>query len=162
MNDMQYRIEKISDYFREMQVTQVDGTNVIYVVVSFPPKWIIDDDVETKYEVSVRNGREPGEYYFCAEISVGFDKVFDAIDHCIGVNKDAMERAKIFQEKINELKEIFGNGTYTIAQLKTLDFVFPPQKKKLPSKKKALIEEIAGQEINKGTVTDDLQGKDET
>lgn len=149
MNDMQYRIEKISDYFREMQVTQVDGTNVIYVVVSFPPKWIIDDEVEEKYEVSVRDGREPGEYYFCAEISVGFDKVFDAIDHCIGINKDAMERAKIFQEKINELKEIFGNDTYTIAQLKSLDFVFPPQKKKAPAKKKGPVDEIVEKEISK-------------
>lgn len=160
MADVQERIKKLNGYFKGMQVTQAEETSVIYVVVTFPPKWIIDEDIPEKYGVTPMDGQEPNEYYFCADINTGFDKVFDAIDHCIGVNKDAMERAKIFQEKINELKEIFGNGTYTIAQLKTLDFVFPPQKKKLPTKKKALIEEIMGQEINKGAATDDLQGTD--
>jgi hypothetical protein len=129
MNDVQFRIDKIKQYFREMQVTKVDDANVIYVVVSFPQKWIIDDEITEKYDVNVANGNNPGEYYFCAELSAGFDKVFDAIDHCIGVNKDAMERAQIFQEKIAELKEIFGNGTRTIEELRALEFTFPIQKK---------------------------------
>lgn len=129
MNDVQYRIDKIKQYFKGMQVTQVDETNVIYVVVSFPERWIIDDEITGKYDVNVMDGKEHGEYYFCAEMSVGFDKVFDAIDHCVSVNKDAMERAQIFQEKIAELKEIFGDGTKTIDELRTLEFTFPPQKK---------------------------------
>ena len=138
MNDVQYRIDKIKQYFREMQVTKVEETNVIYVVVSFPQKWIIDDEITGKYDVNVMDGKEPGEYYFCAELSVGFDKVFDAIDHCIGVNRDAMERAQIFQEKIAELKEIFGDGTRTTEELKTLEFVFPPQKKSMRRPTKAI------------------------
>ena len=129
MNDVQYRIDKIKQYFKGMQVTQVDETNVIYVVVSFPERWIIDDEITGKYDVNVMDGKEHGEYYFCAEMSVGFDKVFVAIDHCVSVNKDAMERAQIFQEKIAELKEIFGDGTKTVDELRTLEFVFPPQKK---------------------------------
>ena len=138
MNDVQYRIDTIKQYFREMQVTKVEETNVIYVVVSFPQKWIIDDEITGKYDVNVMDGKEPGEYYFCAELSVGFDKVFDAIDHCIGVNRDAMERAQIFQEKIAELKEIFGDGTRTTEELKTLEFVFPPQKKSMRRPTKAI------------------------
>ncbi len=138
MNDVQYRIDKIKQYFREMQVTKVEETNVIYVVVSFPQKWIIDDEITGKYDVNVMDGKEPGEHYFCAELSVGFDKVFDAIDHCIGVNRDAMERAQIFQEKIAELKEIFGDGTRTTEELKTLEFVFPPQKKNMKRSTKAI------------------------
>lgn len=133
MNDVQYRIEKVGEYFREMQVKQVDDTSVIYVVVNLPQRWIIDDEIPEKYDVNVINGQDPGEYWFCADISTGFDKVFDAIDHCIGVNKDAMERAKIFQEKINELKEIFGDGTRTVSELKTITFTFPPQKKSMRS-----------------------------
>ena len=130
-----------------MQVTTVENTNVIYVVVVFPPKWIIDDEITEKYDVRVMNGKgEEGEFYFCAEMGVGFDKVFDAIDHCIGVNKDAMERAQIFQEKIAELKEIFGNGTNTIEELRTLEFVFPPQKKSV-KRKKTPVEEVADKEI---------------
>lgn len=135
MNDVQYRIEKVGEYFREMQVKQVDDTSVIYVVVNLPQRWIIDDEIPEKYDVNVINGQDPGEYWFCADISTGFDKVFDAIDHCIGVNRDAMERAKIFQEKINELKEIFGDGTRTVAELKTITFTFPPQKKSMKGTK---------------------------
>lgn len=146
MNDVQYRIDKIKDYFRGMQVTQVDEINVIYVVVSFPKRWIIDDEITEKYDVNVMDGKEEGEYYFCAEMGVGFDKVFDAVDHCIGVNKDAMERAQIFQEKINALKAIFADGTYTIGELKTLDFIFPPQKK-TAKKKRPPIEEVADKEL---------------
>lgn len=130
-----------------MQVTQVDGTGVIYVVVLFPEKWIIDDEIEERYGVSVRNGRGVGEYYFCAEMETGFDKVFDAVDYCIGVNKDAMERAQIFQEKLKELKELFANGENTIQRLKTLEFVFPMQKKSAKAKK-PLIEEIVDKELD--------------
>jgi uncharacterized protein YjcR len=80
-------------------------------------------------------------------MGVGFDAVFDAVDHCIQVNKDAMERAQLFQEKINELKEIFGNEENTIKKLRTLEFTFPRQKKEF--KKKSPVEEIADQELNK-------------
>ena len=140
MNDIQERIAKIKEYFRGMQVTKVAETDVIYVIVSFPERWLIDDSTEEKYDVSVRDGKEPGEYYFCAEMEVGFDKVFDAVDFCITVNKDAMERAQIFKEKQQELKEIFSNPENTIKKLKTLEFTFPRQKKELKAKKTPLDE----------------------
>ena len=139
MPDIQNRINSIGKFFKEMQVTQVDGTSVIYVVVSFPNRWIIDESVSEKYDVNVMDGKEPGEHYFCAEMNTGFDKVFDAIDYCIGVNRDAMERAQIFQEKITELKEIFGNEENSIDKLKTLEFVFQKQKK--ITKKKTIEEQ---------------------
>ena len=101
MADIQSRIENVKPYFKGMQVTKVDATNVIYVIVSFPSRWIIDEGIQEKYDVSVMDGKEPGEFYFCAEMEVGFDTVFDAVDQCIQVNKDAMERAQLFQEKIN-------------------------------------------------------------
>lgn len=146
MADIQDRIENIRQYFKGMQVTKVDDTDVIYVIVSFPSRWIIDDTIKEKYDVSVMDGTNPGEFYFCAGMDTGFDTVFNAIDHCVGVNKDAMERAQIFQEKINELKEIFGNGEYSIKELRTLEFTFPPQKKG-KSRKKSPVEEIAEKEL---------------
>lgn len=141
------RIKSLGELFKEMQVTDVGGVNVVYVVVRFPERWIIEDGVEEKYEVSIREGSTTGEYYFCAELEIGFERVFDAIDHCIGVNKDAMERAQIFQEKLMELKEIFADGTTPIKKLKTLEFTFPRQKKDLPPSK-MLVEEIADKETD--------------
>ena len=146
MADIQDRIKNIGSLFKEMQVTQVDGVNVIYVVVTFPDRWIVDDTIKEKYEVSVMEGNNHGEYYFCADIDTGFDRVFDAVDFCIQVNKDAMERAKIFQEKLTKLKELFGNEEVSIEELKGLEFVLG-KKKKPQTKKKTPIEEIADQEI---------------
>ena len=146
MADIQDRIKKIGGLFKEMQVTQVDGVNVIYVVVIFPDRWIVDDTIREKYEVSVMEGNNSGEYYFCADIDTGFDRVFDAVDFCIQANKDAMERAKIFQEKLLKLKELFGNEEVSVEELKGLEFVLG-KKKKSPTKKKTPIEEIADQEI---------------
>ena len=147
MADIQDRIKSIHEFFKEMQVTQVDDTSVIYVVVKFPQKWIINDTTREKYEVSVMNGHEVGEYYFCADISVGFDAVFNAIDDCIQANKDAMERAKIFQEKLLKLKELFGNEEISVDELKGLDFILGKTKKKQAAKKKTPLEEIADQEM---------------
>ena len=149
MADVQERIKKVGEFFKEMQVTKVDETNVIYVVVSFPHKWIIDGDgIQGKYDVTVMPGHAEDEYYFCADISVGFDTVFDAVDYCIQVNKDAMERAKIFQEKLLKLKELFGNEEIGVEELKGLDFVLGKPKRKQAPKKKTPIEEIADQEIS--------------
>ena len=153
MADIQERIKKTGAYFGGMQVTKVDDTDVIYVIARFPSRWIIDDSVQDKYEVSVVE-QSDGEYLFCAEMSVGFDAVFDAVDHCIQVNKDAMERAQLFQEKINELKEIFGNEENTIKKLRTLEFTFPKQRKET-NKKKSPVEEIAEKELNAGEENND-------
>lgn len=152
MADIQERIKKTGQFFKGMQVTKVDDTDVIYVVVRFPQRWIIDDAAAEKYDVSVIDGQEDGEHMFCAEMSVGFDAVFNAIDQCIQVNKDAMERAQLFQEKINELKEIFGNEENTIKKLRTLEFTFPRQKKEA-ARKKSPIEEVAEKELGDGEET---------
>ena len=67
------RIAKLGSIFKEMQITNVDGTQIIYVVVSFPQNWIIDNDIEEKFNVTVRNNPSvPGEYYFIA-VSVILD-----------------------------------------------------------------------------------------
>ena len=147
MANIQERIKNIGGMFREMQVTQVDGSNIIYVVVQFPQRWMIDNSVQDKFGVTVADGNDVGSYYFCADISVGFDAVFDAIDYCIQTNKDAMERAQIFQEKLLKLKELFGNEGISVEELKGLDFTLGKVKKKPTPKKKTPIEEIADKEI---------------
>lgn len=147
MADIQERIKNTGAFFSGMQVTKVDDADVIYVIVHFPPKWIIDDTVKEKYEVSVIDGKTDGEYLFCAEMAVGFDAVFDAIDHCVAVNRDAAERAQIFQDKIKELKEIFGNEENSIKKLKTLEFTFSKQKRET-NKKKTPVEEVAEKELD--------------
>ena len=59
------RIKKLAPYFKEMQIVTIDGEQVIYIVVSFPKGWVIDDDIESKFNISIMNGETPDEYYFC-------------------------------------------------------------------------------------------------
>lgn len=118
------RIQNISEYFRQMQVTSVNGTQVVYVIVEFPRGWIIDDEIESKFGISILKGNGPNEYFFCADIDVGEEVLFDAIDYNISKMKDAIERAKLLQIKTKELSDMFQDESVSIQQLRTLKFVF--------------------------------------
>ena len=115
------RIKRISEYFKEMQiVTLNDGKQVIYVVASFPNGWIIDKEIETKFDITIQYGDYQGEYYFCGEIENGEGVVFDAIEYNIERMKEAIERAQLLSEKTKELKRLVEDESITIEQLRTL------------------------------------------
>lgn len=130
------RIKKVKQYFKGMQVENVDGSNIIYVVVQFPSKWIIDDDIPNKFGVSVGAGNEyAGQFYFCAEIEKGFDIVFDAIEYNIEKMLTAQERATLLRQKIQDLQNMFMDESISIESLRTLEFTYK-QPKQQKSKKK--------------------------
>lgn len=118
------RIQNISEYFRQMQVTSVNGEQVIYVIVEFPRGWIIDDEIEKKFGISIIHGNNPNEYFFCADIDLGEEVLFDAIEYNISKMKDAIERAKLLQIKTRELSDMFQDESISIQQLRTLKFMF--------------------------------------
>ena len=105
-------------------VTTDDGTQVIYVVVRFPYNWIIDDDLEKKFGVTVAQGSNAEEYYFCTDIDSGEQVLFDAIDYNIEKMKEAIERAQLLSKKTTELKSLFENENITIEELRTLKFTY--------------------------------------
>jgi hypothetical protein len=115
------RIKKISDYFKEMQVIDVDGVQTIYVVVKFPNGWRIDSTLEEKYKTIVEIGNEPNEFYFFTELE-NEENVFNAIEYNIEKMKDAIERATLLKQKINELKDLFQDESISIQTLRTLSF----------------------------------------
>lgn len=118
------RIKKISEYFRQMQIETINGTQVIYVCVEFPRGWIIGDDMEEKFGIQILNGNNPNEYYFCADIDLGEEVLFDAIDYNVSKMKDAIERAKLLSIKTKELSELFQDESVSIEQLRTLHFEY--------------------------------------
>ena len=139
--EIKERIKRISNYFREMQVTTVNNKQVVYVVVQFPKGWIIDDDIEDKFNVTISEGTNFNEYYFCADIETGEDAVFDAIEYNIEKMQDAIERAQLLAEKTKELRLLFENDTISLSQLKTLKLTFDETNETLdeiviPKKKK--------------------------
>lgn len=123
--DIKDRIKKLGKYFKRMQiVTTDDGTQVIYVIVRFPYNWIIDDELEKKFGVTVAQGNNDEEYYFCTDIDSGEQIIFDAIDYNIDKMKEAIERAQLLSKKTNELKSLFENENVTIEELRTLTFSY--------------------------------------
>ena len=119
------RIKKIEQYFKEMQiVTLKDGKQVIYVVVEFPHGWVIDDEIEHKFDVTIQQGEYQNEFFFCGEIDNGEGVVFDAIEYNIEKMKEAIERAQLLSEKTLELRKLFEDESITIEQLRTLIISF--------------------------------------
>lgn len=121
--DIKDRIKNLGSYFNEMKVASGEnGEEYIYVTVMFPREWVLDARTAEKFNVdcSVENGIT----YFWADLETEFSTVFDAIDYNIKVNKEAQEKVVLFNQKINELREIFADEDNDIEKLKTLEFGF--------------------------------------
>jgi uncharacterized protein (UPF0333 family) len=130
------RIKRIGSYFKEMQIVTVEGNKqVIYVIVSFPYEWVIDNEIEKKYNVTVGAGNYNGEYYFCSEIENGEEVIFDAIEYNIEKMKEAIERARLLSEKTMELRKMFENEDITLAQLRSLKITYDNETKIVVTKK---------------------------
>ena len=139
MADVKQRIEKIKQYFAGMQVENLGGQQIIYVVVNFPDRWVIDDTVANKFDVSIAESDDvPNQYFFCAKMEQGFDTVFDAIDYNIEKMLSAQERTDLFKKKTQELRDIFENLDIPIETLRTLEFTYKKKQKRGPAKETLL------------------------
>lgn len=118
------RIKKIGKYFGEMQIVEQDGQQIIYVIVNFPPRWIIDEEFAANKNVTIMEGQVQGEYYFSADLETGEEAIFDVIDDNIEKMQEAIERAKLLAEKTKELKELFEDENTSIEKLRTIRFAF--------------------------------------
>ena len=143
------RIEKLGMYFHSMNVAAEN--NIIYVRVQFPKGWGCSELTEYNYKVKTVNDEIPGYFYFFADMEVGFDKVFDAIEYNIKFNEEAQAKVNLLREKIEELKNIFENED--INTLKTLEFKI---KKKAPKKRKNVIEATVVTQENNSLTEEDV------
>ena len=104
-----------------------------YALTKIPSKWVIPDTIE-QFQVSTTYDKSTGGYYFVTKVDDGVENVFDAIDFVVKLNKSIEEKKQLLQEKANELSELFASEP--IERLRTLEFVFKPQKKQLRKGKK--------------------------
>lgn len=144
------RIKKLGPYFKEMQIVTVDGEQVIYIVVNFPRGWVIDDEIESKFNISIMDGENADEYYFCGSIDLGQDVLFDAIDYNIEKMKSAIERAQLLTSKIKELKGMFENEDIPLEKLRLLKFIMDENNEKL------IIPKKKGKEISQSSETETI------
>jgi hypothetical protein len=118
------RIKRLGNYFEEMQITDADGQKVIYIVVNFPNRWVIDEEFAKSKGVTIAEDQMPGRYYFCTDLETGADVVFDVIDDNIDKMKEAIERAQLLATKTKELKALFEDEKTKIEKLRTIKFCF--------------------------------------
>jgi hypothetical protein len=129
------RIEHLGAYFHSMNVAAEN--NIIYVRVKFPKGWGFSELTSYNFNVTSVADEIPGYFYFFANIEIGFDKIFDAIEFNIKFNEDAQAKVSLLKEKIEELKNIF--ETEEISVLKTLEFKV--KKKSVKRSKNKVIED---------------------
>ena len=143
------RIAKLGKAFQKMEIisSETDGQQ-IYVAVTLPHNWVIDDKVDDKF--NVQHAVHEGVSYFWCALEDGVETVFEAIDYTIEQNRTAQEKANLFEEKVKELREIFTSDDYTIEQLRglkitvgdkafTLPLLNQPEKKNKKDKKEETI-----------------------
>ena len=134
--DISERIEKIKQYFVSFNVIAEEAA--AYSVVRLPKSWKIPDKAALKENFKVEIAPIQEGVCFVTEIGNGSECIFDAIDYVIDFNKKVEERKGLFNDMIKELGDIFAREP--LDKLKTLRFVFEPQKK---GGKKPKVKEIA-------------------
>lgn len=121
--ELSERIKKLGNYFKNMNVVSESG--LIYVLIEFPSGWGCSE--LTEYNFNVKVAREDvGLYYFFAEIGIGFDAIFDAIEYNISFNEEAQAKVNLLRSMIDKLKGIFEEED--IETLKTLEFKYKKKK----------------------------------
>ena len=136
--DISERIERIKPYFVSFNVMAEESA--AYSVVRLPKSWKIPDKDALKANFKVEIAPIQEGICFVTEIGNGSECIFNAIDYVIDFNKKVEERKGLFNEMIKELGDIFARES--LDKLKTLRFVFEPQKK---SSKKAKVKETVVQ-----------------
>lgn len=126
------RIKKLGAYFNNLNISSEN--NIIYVHVKFPKGWGCSEVTEHNFNVKCVQDEIPGYFYFYADIEVGFDKVFDAIEYNIQFNEEAQAKVELLKIKVEELKNIFEEED--IETLKTLEFKVKKKKETKVKKKK--------------------------
>lgn len=127
---LQERIKKNEAYFRGMEI--VNNTAIIKVL--YGEKWGAYPSQDEHIKVA-KSDDVPNEWFYYADYTYTIiDEIFDLIEETINMNLSAIERLHLFNQKMEELKEIFANET--LDKLKTLQFKFEEEKKSKRKKSK--------------------------
>jgi hypothetical protein len=156
------RIERLGMYFHSMNVAAEN--NIIYVRVQFPKGWGCSELTEYNFNVKSVTDEIPGYFYFFANMEIGFDKIFDAIEFNIQFNEEAQAKVSLLREKIEELKDIFENEDINV--LRTLEFKYKKKKpKSIKSQKtvtgesKEIVEPVSETPISEENNSDKIDNK---
>jgi hypothetical protein len=129
---LQERIKKNEAYFKGMEI--VNNTAIIKVL--YGEKWGAYPSADEQIKVA-KSEEVPNEWFYYGDYTYTIiDEIFDLIEETIDMNLSAIERLGLFNQKMEELKELFANEP--LPKLKTLSFHFEEEKPKRNKKKKTV------------------------
>lgn len=147
--DWEYKLKELSNYNIAFEIRQ----GYYHISIVYQNGW---DIIVPENDYIYLEKRGDTYHYIASTDSVNINDMFKAIEHTINYNKDLEKKLELFKEKTSELQELFSKETYE--KLKTLEFVFPMQKKKTKKVKKkedTKIETIEVSDNNSVSVIED-------
>lgn len=120
----QERVKRLEDFRPAIEFR--DGAFILKI--RYNKAWTVLQPYDTKKVAYSEDENRPGLHWYVSTIEDS-DMVFDLIEQTIEVNKEMEKKITLYKEKVKELQELFlSDIPYT--KLTTLEFTFPPQKKK--------------------------------
>lgn len=127
---LQERIQKNESYFKGMEIVN----NTVIIKVLYGEKWGAYPTADERIKVA-KSEEVPNEWFYYADYTYTIiDEIFDLIEETIDMNLSAIERLNLFNQKMEELKELFASES--LPKLKTLSFHFEEEKQKRNKRKK--------------------------
>ena len=141
----------------EEKLNELSGYDIAFEVkqgyyhfsLKYPNNWNIIVSENDNIYVEQRNDVC---HYIASTNNAKIDDIFKVINETIEYNTDLEKKLQLFKEKVAKLQELFSVETYQ--RLKTIEFVFPKQKKTVKKKTKQKEEIVENTPI--------LENKEET
>lgn len=137
---LQERINKISQYFRSMEMTN----GIIIIKVQYNNKWGVYPSDDNKIKVAKSEDTQNEWFYYGNFNDVTVDDIFDLIENTIEMNLSAAAKLELLNNKFEELKNLF--ATESLERLSTLKFVLSNKKNYRKNKKTATTDESSNTE----------------
>lgn len=137
---LQERINKISQYFRSMEMTN----GVIIIKVQYNNKWGVYPSDDNKIKVAKSEETTNEWFYYGNFNDITVDDIFDLIENTIEMNLSAAAKLELLNSKFEELKNLF--ATESLERLSTLKFVLSNKKSYRKNKKTVTTDEHSNTE----------------
>lgn len=133
---IQNRIKNLFPYFKSVEI--IGGT--LIVKVNYEDKWSVFPSSDGMIKVAKSKENKNEWYYYTTYDDNAIDMIFDLIEETIKLNLSALAKLELYNEKVNELKDLFANES--LDRLANLQFVIGKKKRNSTTKKDKKTEQM--------------------
>lgn len=124
---LEEKIEKLKNVWSVIRRSD-DGRYL--VGVTFPDGYGVYNSADDRIHVLDDTKGESGLYWYVAQdLSVTVSDVIEFIDNTVDANMEAIKKAKLYELKVNELRNFFADTDMSYSELEALTFKFKEEAK---------------------------------